>query len=290
MILVVRSDRLSDDLGKERCCSYYMCACMHAKSLQLCPTLWSYDCSLPGSPVHGILQVGILGWVVMPSSRGSSQPRDWTHVSCIQFNSFQSLNHVLLSATPLCSMSGFACIPVHNQHPELAQTHVHRVSDAIQPYHPLSSPSPPAFSLSQHQGLFQWVKSSQVPDQKLRKGCVHLIITRSFSEKPKILFPKPPLPLSSINVLTEMGHNPLCRIWARILCLNLKMEHSTFWHNDELKEKCSVWLEHNAFKMDGLHKNVFALSPVTAAFCIWKELFGPCCFMEQKPIRMGDAL
>lgn len=86
------------------------------------------------------------------------------------------------------------------------------------------------------------------------------------------------------------GHNPLCRIWVRILCLNLKMEHSTFWHNDELKEKCSVWLEHKAFKMDGLHKNVFALRPVTAAFGIWKELFGPCCFMEQKPIRMGDAL
>ena len=40
---------------------------------------------------------------------------------------------------------------------ELAQTHVHWVSDAIQPSHPLSSPSPPTFNLSQHQGLFQWV-------------------------------------------------------------------------------------------------------------------------------------
>ena len=44
--------------------------------------------------------------------------------------------------------------PVHYQHPEFAQTHVHRVRDAIQPSHPLLSPSPPAFSLSQHQGLF----------------------------------------------------------------------------------------------------------------------------------------
>ena len=44
-------------------------------------------------------------------------------------------------------------LPVHHQH-QLAQTHVHRVSDAIQPSHPLSSPSPPAFNLSQHQGLF----------------------------------------------------------------------------------------------------------------------------------------
>ena len=56
-----------------------------------------------------------------------------------------------------CSMPGF---PVHHQLPELAQTHVHRVNDAIQPFHPLLSPSPPAFNLSQHQGLFKWLHSS----------------------------------------------------------------------------------------------------------------------------------
>ena len=50
-----------------------------------------------------------------------------------------------------CSTAGF---PVHHQLPEPTQTHVHRVGDAIQPSHPLSSPSP-AFNLSQHQGLFQ---------------------------------------------------------------------------------------------------------------------------------------
>ena len=46
-------------------------------------------------------------------------------------------------------------LPVHHQLPEFTQTHVHRVSDAIQPSHPLSSPSPPAPNPSQHQGLFQ---------------------------------------------------------------------------------------------------------------------------------------
>ena len=51
-------------------------------------------------------------------------------------------------------------LPVHHQLPELTQTHVHWVSDGIQPFHLLSSPSPPAFSLSQHQGFFQWVSSS----------------------------------------------------------------------------------------------------------------------------------
>ena len=51
-------------------------------------------------------------------------------------------------------------LPVHHQLPEFTQTHVHRVGDAIQPSHPLSSPSPPAPNPSQHQSLFQWVNSS----------------------------------------------------------------------------------------------------------------------------------
>ena len=50
--------------------------------------------------------------------------------------------------------------PVHHQLLEFTQIHVHWVGDAIQPSHPLSSPSPPALNLSQHQGLFQWVSSS----------------------------------------------------------------------------------------------------------------------------------
>ena len=51
-------------------------------------------------------------------------------------------------------------LPVHHQLPEFTQTHAYWVSDAIQPSHPLSSPSPPAFVLSQHQGLFKWVNAS----------------------------------------------------------------------------------------------------------------------------------
>ena len=56
-----------------------------------------------------------------------------------------------------CSTLG---LPVHHQLPEFTQTLVHWVSDAIQPSHPLLSPSPPALNLSQHQGHFQWVSSS----------------------------------------------------------------------------------------------------------------------------------
>ena len=74
----------------------------------------------------------------------------------IQFNSVSQLCPILCDPMD-CSTPGFS---VHHQLLELAQTHVHGVGDAIQSSHPLSSPSPPAFSLAQHQGLFQWVSSS----------------------------------------------------------------------------------------------------------------------------------
>ena len=79
----------------------------------------------------------------------------WLTGSSVQF----SLLHqsCLTPCDPMdCSTPGF---PVHHQLVELAQTHVHRVGDAIQPPHPLSSPSPPTFNPSQHQGLFQRVSS-----------------------------------------------------------------------------------------------------------------------------------
>ena len=72
------------------------------------------------------------------------------------FSSVKMLS-LTLSDPMECSMRVF---PVHCQLPELAQIHVYLVCDAIQPSHPLSSSSPPAFNLSQHQSLFQWVSSS----------------------------------------------------------------------------------------------------------------------------------
>ena len=56
--------------------------------------------------------------------------------------------------------------PCPSSIPRTSQTHVHQVSDAIQPSHPLLSPSPPAFNLSQHRGLFQWVSSLHQVDAK----------------------------------------------------------------------------------------------------------------------------
>ena len=73
-----------------------------------------------------------------------------------QFSSVQ-LSCPTLCDTMNCSMPG---LPVHHQLPEPTQTRVHWVDDAFQLSHPLSSPSPPALKLSQHQGLFKWVRSS----------------------------------------------------------------------------------------------------------------------------------
>ena len=76
-----------------------------------------------------------------------------------------------------CSMPGF---PVLHHLPEFAEIHIHRVSDAIQPSHPLLSPSPPAFSLSQHQGLFQWVDSSHQMDKVLQLQLQYQFFQRIF--------------------------------------------------------------------------------------------------------------
>ena len=72
----------------------------------------------------------------------------------LSFGSIQSLNCVQLFVTPWAEgcTSG---LPVYHQLPEFTQTHIHQVSDSIQSTHPLLPPSPPVFSLSQHQDLFQ---------------------------------------------------------------------------------------------------------------------------------------
>ena len=88
------------------------------------------------------------------SQLATGQPS--TGGSSVQFSS------VAQSCPTLCDPMNRSTpgLPVHHQLLEFTQTHVHRVGDAFQPSHPLSSPSPPAPNPSQHQGLFQWVNSS----------------------------------------------------------------------------------------------------------------------------------
>ena len=84
-----------------------------------------------------------------------------TLLETLQISSVQ-FSLVAQSCSTLCIPMNHSIpgLPVHHQLPEFTQTHIHRVSDAIQPSHPLSSPSPPAPNPSQHQSLFQWVNSS----------------------------------------------------------------------------------------------------------------------------------
>ena len=90
--------------------------------------------------------------------------------NCTHLSSVQPLSYPTLCNPMNCSMSAF---PVLHYLPVSAQTHVHWVSDAFQPSHPLSSPSPPARNLFQHQGLFPWVSSLHQVDKVLELQLQH---------------------------------------------------------------------------------------------------------------------
>ena len=134
---------------------------------QCCPTLCDpLDCSPPGFSVHGIGKDAGMGshsllqgifptqelnqcllhcrWILYHLSHQESPGKD-------KFSSVTKSCPTLCNPMD-CSMPGF---PVRHQLLELAQTRVHRVGDAIKPSYPLMFPSPPAFDLPQHQGLFQ---------------------------------------------------------------------------------------------------------------------------------------
>ena len=137
------------------------------ESVHSLPKMWIlYQLSHLGSP-------RTLMWVAYPLPRGSSQPRNRTGVSSVARRFFTNwamreahikfqFSSVAQSSQTLCDPMNYSTpgLPVHHQLPEFTETHVHRVSDAIQPSHPMSSPSPPAPNPSQHQSLFQWVNSS----------------------------------------------------------------------------------------------------------------------------------
>ena len=123
------------------------------------------NCRPPSSSVP--VQTRILEWVAICFSRGSFCPRVWTEVSHITdslpsepiiISSFQFSRSVESnSVTPwTAACQAFLFITNYRSPPKP----VHWVGDAIQPSHPLSSPSPPALNLSQHKGLFKWVSSS----------------------------------------------------------------------------------------------------------------------------------
>ena len=135
---------------------------------KLCLTLCD-SMGLQGPSVYGISQARILEWIAISYPRGSSWARGRTQVSWIAGGFFTTESpgktYMFSSFAQLCLTLGIhglqsARLSCPSPTPELAQIHVHQVGDAIQPSLSLLSPSPPAFNLSQLQGLFQWVSSS----------------------------------------------------------------------------------------------------------------------------------
>ena len=121
----------------------------------------------PSPPSNSrILFISNLSFTEQISTSSPLSPLETTILHCLcEFDNCWVVQSCLTLCGPMdCSTPGF---PVHHQLPELAHTHVHSVGDAIQPSYPLSSPSPPAFSLSQHQSLFPWVSSSYQVDKVL---------------------------------------------------------------------------------------------------------------------------
>ena len=106
------------------------------------------------------LYIPINGYLVIQSREGMNS----FFLFLVHYYSYHSVqfSSVAQSCPTLCNPMNCRTpgLPVHHQLPEFTRTHVHRVGDAIQPSHPLLSPSPPAPNPSQHQSLFQWVNSS----------------------------------------------------------------------------------------------------------------------------------
>ena len=129
---------------------------------------------LPGIAIRGQLQGLSRGAAVMEQvkCRAGGKVETW-----LWFSSVAQLCPTLRDPMDH-SMLGF---PVHHQLPESTQTHVHQVGNAIQPSHLLSSPLPPAFNISQHQGLFKWVSSSH----QVAKGLEFQLRHQSFQITPR---------------------------------------------------------------------------------------------------------
>ena len=105
----------------------------------------------------------LMDWISLFFSKLWIFPRGSQKISCfLQLFSSVQFSSVAQSCPTLCDPMNHSTpgLLVHHQLPEFTQTHILRVSDAIQPSHPLSSPSPPAPNPSQHQSPFQWVSSS----------------------------------------------------------------------------------------------------------------------------------
>ena len=135
--------------------TYILPAAQGQPAAHLDQTILEAVCSEPSREVFLLLQgLEMVSFSFSPRAVHLIGAVSWSVL--VQFSSVTQ-SYPTLCHPMDCSMPG---LPVHHQLPESTQTHVYWVGDAIQPSHPLLSPSSPALNHSQHQGLFQWVNSS----------------------------------------------------------------------------------------------------------------------------------
>ena len=147
-----------------------LCVCLWVA--QLCLTLCDLRyCTLPRNSLNkntGVDSHSLLQGIMSTQGLNLGLPHCrkiilWSESQGKLLYRFSQFSSVAQSCPSLCDPMNRSTpgLPVHHQLLEFTQTHVHWIGDAVQPSHPLSSPSPPAPSPSQHQGLFQWVSCSQ---------------------------------------------------------------------------------------------------------------------------------
>ena len=157
-------------------------------------------------------------------------------VDSVQFSSV--IQSCLTLCNPMnCSTPG---LPVHHKLPEFTQTHVHRVSDAIQPSHPLSSPSPPAPNPSQHQGLFQWVNSSHEAAKVLEFQLQH----QSFQWTPRTYLLQDGLVGSPCSPRDSQGSSPTPQFKS------INFSALSFLHSPTLTSIHDHWKNHSLDQTD----------------------------------------
>ena len=141
-------------------------------------TGWNYILPLHGSWVQSLVrELRSYMQLGAAETKQNKKRKQWSPILYFVLESVQFSSVTQLYLT-LCDPMDYSTLglPVHHQFLEFTQTDVHWVSDAIQPSHPLSSPYPPAFNLSQHQGLFQWVGSLH----QVARGLKHQLQHQSF--------------------------------------------------------------------------------------------------------------
>ena len=162
--------------------------------------------------------------------------RFWKFKIYVLFSSVQ-LSSVTQSCPALCDAMSCSTpgLPVQHQLPEPTQTHVHWVGDAIQPFHTLLYPSPPALNLSQHQGLFKWISSSHQVARILEWQIVLFLIAHVCFHWFGLLLP---LPWSHFSFCTRTA---LCQLMHHIL----PAAYERIFHCMIARWSADIWLNRN---------------------------------------------